>query len=337
MHWLRDGDSNTKFFHMSATIKNKMNKIEKLINDDNIEVREQNELCEVARRYFDTLFQQNNGEHDAIINLVLPKITVDDNMRLTAPITKEELRQALFQMHPDKSSGPDGFNLAFYQHFWNLCNDDIFAVVQEWLERDYFPTSLNETNICLIPKCDKPTNMKDLRPISLCNVLYKMVSKLLANRLKSVLDKCISEEQSAFLEGRANANEAQHLLRILKEYEKASGQQINLAKSEVFISNNMSSAAKEDLANILGVRHAIGTGPYLGLPSMIGRSKKDTFNFIKDRIWKRMNSWRGRTLSKAECSMLFGGEEAQETKGSDGYHGKELLALNPKEGWVSVT
>ncbi|KAK2445488.1 hypothetical protein QL285_016411 [Trifolium repens] len=106
-------------------------------------------------------------------------------------------------MQPDKAPGPDGFNPAFYQHFWNVCGDDIYAAAKEWLERRYFPSSLNETNICLIPKCENPTSMKELRHISLCNVLYKMVSKVLANRLKVCLDKCVAEQQSAFIEGRS--------------------------------------------------------------------------------------------------------------------------------------
>ncbi|PNX83667.1 ribonuclease H, partial [Trifolium pratense] len=97
----------------------------------------------------------------------------------------------------------DGFNPAFYQRFWELCGDDIFVAASSWLERGYFPSSLNETNICLIPKCDNPISMKDLRPISQCNVLYKIVSKALANRLKLYLDKCVSQEQSAFVEGRS--------------------------------------------------------------------------------------------------------------------------------------
>ena len=87
-----------------------------------------------------------------------------------------------------------------------MCGDDIFQAMVSWLGRGYFPTNLTETNICLIPKCEDPDNMKDLRPISLCNVLYKMVSKLLANRLKRCLDKCVSEEQSAFVEGRSILN-----------------------------------------------------------------------------------------------------------------------------------
>ncbi|CAJ2668628.1 unnamed protein product [Trifolium pratense] len=103
----------------------------------------------------------------------------------------------------------------------------------------------------------------------------------------------------------ANVAEVTQLLSILQTYEQASGQEINLSKSEVFISRNMSQAAQADLAGILGVRHVLGTGIYLGLPSMVGRSKKAIFSYIKDRIWKRINSWRGRALSKAGKEIMI--------------------------------
>jgi hypothetical protein len=173
MHWLNEGDLNTKFFHMSASTRQRSKKIVKLVNDVNMEVTGQPELCEVVRSYFDQLFKANTAVHDPILSLIRPRITQDDNDRLAAPISKEELKEALFQMHPDKAPGPDGFNPAFYQHFWDLCGDDIFEAVKEWLDRGFFPTSLNETNICLVPKCDNPLSMKDLRPISLCNVFIR--------------------------------------------------------------------------------------------------------------------------------------------------------------------
>jgi hypothetical protein len=94
-------------------------------------------------------------------------------------------------------------------------------------------------------------------------------------------------------------------MHILKLYEEASGQEINLAKSEVFFSRNLSVAAQEDLSKIMGVRHVLGTGNYLGLPSMIGRKKKEIFAYIKDRIWKRINAWRGRMLSRAGKEIMI--------------------------------
>ncbi|GAU36753.1 hypothetical protein TSUD_318520 [Trifolium subterraneum] len=398
MHWLQEGDMNTRFFHMSATVRSKKKKVTKLIADNGTEAHTQEELCEVAKSYFDTLFKPRDGDHDPVLNLIQPRVTDDDNIVLTAPITKIEIQQALFQMHPDKSPGPDGFNPAFYQRFWEQCSDDIFSAASTWLERGYFPSSLNDTNICLIPKCDNPTSMKDLRPISLCNVLYKMISKVLANRLKCCLDKCVSQEQSAFVEGRSIldnaliATEVIHALKrktkgrrgelalkidISKAYDKVDwgflrgvmtrmgftdvwirwvmmcvslvnysvlmnsdrvgpispecltalihqavgrgdlhGVRICRGAPEVshllfaddcflFCRASVAKAAKEDLSRILGVKLVLGTGIYLGLPSMVGRSKKAIFSYIKDRIWKRINSWRGRALSKAGKEIMI--------------------------------
>jgi hypothetical protein len=94
-------------------------------------------------------------------------------------------------------------------------------------------------------------------------------------------------------------------MRILKTYEDASEQEINLTKSGVFFSRNLSIAAQQDLSKIMGVRHVLGTGNYLGLPSMIGRKKKDIFAYMKDRMWKRINSWRGRALSRAGKEVMI--------------------------------
>lgn len=88
-------------------------------------------------------------------------------------------------------------------------------------------------------------------------------------------------------------------MRMIKTYADASGREINLTKSEVFFSCNISNPAKEDLASIMGVHHVMGIGKYLGLPSMIGRIKNEIFSFIKDCIWKKINSWIGRSLAKA--------------------------------------
>ncbi|PNX91512.1 CNGC5-like protein [Trifolium pratense] len=203
IHWLKEGDMNTSFFHKSATARHKKKKVSKLVDEGGTEVHTQEELCEVVKQYFDDIFKPKSGEQEPVFNLIQRRVTAEDNIYLVAPITKVEIQQALFQMQPDKSPGPDGFNPAFYQRFWEQCGDDIFLAASNWLERGYFPTSLNETNICLIPKCDNPMSMKDLRPISLCNVLYKMISKVLANRLKICLDKCVSQEQSAFVEDRS--------------------------------------------------------------------------------------------------------------------------------------
>ncbi|MCH99408.1 endonuclease/exonuclease/phosphatase family protein, partial [Trifolium medium] len=134
MHWLKEGDLNTKFFHMSANARNKVKKVVRLVNEKDVIVTKQEDLCEVAKNYFDSLFKAADGNHDPVLSIIQQKVTAEDNERLTAPILKEEIHNALMQMHPDKSPGPDGFNPAFYQQFWHICGDDIFSAVKTWLD-----------------------------------------------------------------------------------------------------------------------------------------------------------------------------------------------------------
>jgi len=112
------------------------------------------------------------------------------------------VRRALFQMHPLKSSNPDGFPALFYQKNWDILGRDVCQAVLSYLNGGNFDAGLNITNIVLVPKVNSPSKLSDFRPISLCNVLYKLISKVLANRLKFILPYIISPEQSAFVPGR---------------------------------------------------------------------------------------------------------------------------------------
>jgi hypothetical protein len=92
--------------------------------------------------------------------------------------------------------------------------------------------------------------------------------------------------------------------RILNDYEKASGQAINYSKSEVYFSRNTPNDIKRTVSEILGVTEVMGTGRYLGMPSMIERNKKALFGYLKDRMWKKIQSWSGKHLSKAGREVL---------------------------------
>jgi hypothetical protein len=90
----------------------------------------------------------------------------------------------------------------------------------------------------------------------------------------------------------------------LNDYEKASGQAINYSKSEVYFSRNTPTNIKDQISGILGVNEVMGTGRYLGMPSMIGRNKKAMFGYLRDRMWKKIQSWSGKHLSKAGREVL---------------------------------
>jgi len=103
------------------------------------------------------------SDFSSVIDVINPSISVNDNDNdiPTAPFTKAEFRDAIFSMHPDKCSGPDGYSPGFYQHFWTLCSDDIFKECCDWLDTRQFPPDLNITNIALITKGSTQVSMKD--------------------------------------------------------------------------------------------------------------------------------------------------------------------------------
>ena len=118
------------------------------------------------------------------MTLSATKVSAEMNDLLVAPYMKEEVKTALFQMFPTKAPGPDGFPAHFYHHHWELCGAEVTEVVLRIIRGEESAESINDTVLVLIPKVMNPSLLTQFRPISLCNVLYKIVSKVIANRLK---------------------------------------------------------------------------------------------------------------------------------------------------------
>ncbi|MCH84659.1 endonuclease/exonuclease/phosphatase family protein, partial [Trifolium medium] len=118
VYWLKDGDTNSRFFHATASSKRRRNEVTKLQNNEGVVVKAQHEICEVVKDYFVTLFSSTHREMHPMLNHITPSITYEDNTKLTAPFQIHEFKKALFSMHSDKAPGPDGLNPAFYKRFW---------------------------------------------------------------------------------------------------------------------------------------------------------------------------------------------------------------------------
>ena len=108
-----------------------------------------------------------------------------------------------------------------------------------------------------------------------------------------------------FLFFKADVGEVNVMKNILSIYETSSGQAISLPKSEIYCSRNVLDPLKQTITNILGVHVVLGTGKYLGLPSMIGKDRNATFAYIKDRVWNKINSWNGKCLSKVGREVMI--------------------------------
>lgn len=134
-----------------------------------------------------------------------------------------EIENAVFQIDGHKSPGPDGMPAIFYQHYWPEVGNDLIDMVASFLNRGFLLKELNKTIITLIPKGDSQESFKDFRPISLCNVVYKVISKTLANRLQMIMPEVITPYQNAFAKGRLisdNILVAHELLRYIRRCKK---------------------------------------------------------------------------------------------------------------------
>ncbi|XP_057428472.1 uncharacterized protein LOC130721892 [Lotus japonicus] len=201
--WLRDGDKNTRFFHQKATQRRKRNMIEKIEDDRGKEYIEDRDIARVLIDYFVQLFATSHpvGIED-VTSLVANRLTGAHLQILEDPFTKEEVTKALFQMHPTKAPGIDGFPALFYQRFWSVIGDDVAEFCLQILHGHVSPGIINHTVLVLIPKVKKSVHANQFRPISLCNVIFKIVTKTIANIMKIILPDLICESQSAFVPGR---------------------------------------------------------------------------------------------------------------------------------------
>ena len=450
--WLKEGDRNTKFYHKCASQRQKTNTILGLRDDNGVWQSDGMAINFIAVDYFHNLFSTSNPDSiDEVIQSVDSVVSPDMNDSLLQPFSPEEIRRALFQISPSKAPGPDGMSALFFQKFWHIVGSDVTLAILDFLNSGRMLGSINFTNIALIPKVKSPESMANFRPISLCNVLYKIVSKVLVNRMKPILPRVILDSQSAFVPGRLITDnvimafevihylknlrsgnnvqmaakldmskaydrvewdylhaillklgfhsrwvellmvcvnfvsyfvlvngeaqgyikpsrglrqgdplspflflicaeglsslirkaERDHLLRgvaicrggprishlffaddsvifcrasisdcgviqnLLSLYEKASGQKLNGEKTSIFFSKNTPQAKKSEILSLFVTLPTTQFEKYLGLPPIMGRSKRQAFNDIKERIWKRLQGWKEKLLSQAGRETLI--------------------------------
>ena len=173
----------------------------KLQRDDGRWCEGEHQIAPLFVNYFTSLFRSDDpdiGHMDEVLAATPRVVTQEMNHGLLAEFTKSEVDVALKQMAPLKALRPDGLPLIFYQHYWNKIGGDVAKAVLTWLNSGIICPSFNHTYITLIPKAKCPKQVTEFRLIALCNIMYKLVSKVLANRLKKLLSDIISESQSAF-------------------------------------------------------------------------------------------------------------------------------------------
>ncbi|KAE8681243.1 hypothetical protein F3Y22_tig00111332pilonHSYRG00015 [Hibiscus syriacus] len=202
--WLKDGDRNSSFFHARANGRRKKNWIEGLENEGGVWCDRLEDIFGIASRYFSSLFHSSAANPDEeIFQAIEHCIDPSDNEMLCREFSTEEVIFAFSQVNPSKAPGFDGLPGHFFRSFWNIVGSDFVNLCLCLLNGTKEFDFVNRTIVVLIAKVDSPKLMKHFRPISLCSVIYKVVSKVIVNRLKPLMNVCVSENQCAFVPGRS--------------------------------------------------------------------------------------------------------------------------------------
>ncbi|KAL5570907.1 hypothetical protein UlMin_020504 [Ulmus minor] len=194
--WLKCGDRNSKYFHRKASARHAKNRMEGLFDNNEQWCTDEEGMARIAVNYFQTLFASSSPsitDLARVLDMVEARVTQDINAQLEKPFIPADVKAAVFQMAPSKSPGADGMSALFYQNYWHVVGDEVTTACLGVLNEGMSLASTNETLISLIPKVKNPIRINDYRPISLCNVIYKIISKMLSNRLRLVMDNVISD------------------------------------------------------------------------------------------------------------------------------------------------
>lgn len=236
--WLEDGDANTSFFHAIINDKRRKLSIKKIMNEQHQWIEGNAVIAEAAVEYYQNLFtpESTTNNMDAL-DYLERSITEEDNVMLTATPTLQEVKGAVFSIDPDSAPGTDGLSSAFYQSAWEVIGQDLHKKVLSVFSGATLPKYFTHTCIVMIPKVQHPQKFSDLRPISLCNVSSKVISKVINNRLATILLRIISKNQSGFVKGRAiteNILLAQEIINDIKRPNRGKNVVIKLDMTKAY-------------------------------------------------------------------------------------------------------
>lgn len=201
--WLQVGDKNTRVFHGWVETRRMKNRIQSLLDGTGVEHFDEDHKGEIAVQYFQDLFHSSGSQSaDLLLEGMQTRVTDRMNNSLTKLVTDAEIKCAVKAIKSDSAPGIDGMTGQFFQRYWSITGAQVTKEVKEFFESRVMLRDWNHTQLCLLPKVPNAKQMKDLRPITLCPVVYKIISKVLSNRLKVILPRIVSPTQGAFVAGR---------------------------------------------------------------------------------------------------------------------------------------
>jgi hypothetical protein len=199
--FMLDGDENSKYFHLLAKHKKRKLKILTLSHGDSL-AHDDNGINQLATSFYKDLFGPSQDSSISFDNLDMKQLEEEDKDLLISPFSLEEIKEVVFSLKHNSAPGPDGFPSEFFQDFWDTIKSDLFNLFNSFHDGSLNIERLNFGKVTLIPKVPDATDIKAFRPICLLNVCYKIITKVLTNRLARCITSMISDLQYGFIKGR---------------------------------------------------------------------------------------------------------------------------------------
>jgi len=176
--WLKEGVKNSKFFHEKEKQRGKANSIKKLKDDRGVWWHRRDRVERVLIDHFTSLFATSNPSRiEKTCMVVKDRLSSDHVDWCNRIFSMADVKEAIDQMHPLKAPGPDGLPAIFFQKYWHIVGSDVGTLALDILNEGKSLECVNRTFVVLIPKCKNPSSPSQFRPISLCNVIMKIVTK----------------------------------------------------------------------------------------------------------------------------------------------------------------
>jgi hypothetical protein len=189
--WLKEGDTNSKYFHGCLKARERRNAITCLrVRDRWIDTSP--DIFEEVSSFFKEHFSSTPWSRPRLDGVVFPRVSDEENDMLVAPFRLEEIEDVVLNSDGNKSPGPNGFNFAFVKTFWSMLKGEVRVMFDQFHGNACLPRGLLSFFITLILKVARPSSLGEFRPISLLGCLYKIIAKLLAARLANVMNSVVA-------------------------------------------------------------------------------------------------------------------------------------------------
>lgn len=220
-NWSECGDSNSKYFHAQWKIRASQNAINSIYTEAGVKLTDPVQVEQEFISVFSGIMGDCASELPCLNSMRVRSgtcLTVLQQRELIKEITDEEILEAIRAMPVDKAPGVGSFTIEFFTKNWEIVKTDVLVVEKQFSQTGILFPNINSTAITLIPKISSPTKVKDYRPIACCTTLYKIISKVITRRLKTVIANLIGCSQSAFVKGRSIIDNVLFSLEIFKGY-----------------------------------------------------------------------------------------------------------------------